>query len=314
LKPAVNNPLGIFYCNGSLNVYSNVIIQGTLVATNKITFKGLGIHVTAFNWKESGGQPIIAGSHLWPRLPTLVADEIEFEKYTQTTIEGATVCHDTVKAGGGLVSYPNVTEIQLSGTATATSIEQPYSTVTLRDLSSLSSAGYYAIRLNTSGTGNTGSTSIWYPIVGVDHQNQQLTIRGEIDHVSPTGYLIKRHKQALTQIRGPVCAETYNFDRLYAWVLWSFLWNERKSLWDVENQIRALGGEPLVGFSEWLESPLNFLGWSTYYQLYGLNLEPTLNIQHLNDQEYHWAPPLFQPYDGGVANADQSGYRWSLID
>ncbi|WP_298869313.1 hypothetical protein [uncultured Gimesia sp.] len=317
LTPTKENPLGIFYCNGSLNVYSNVIIQGTLVAKNKICFKGIGIHVTAFNWKGAGGEPIISDAHLWPRLPTLVADDIDFARDTQTTIEGAVVCHDDVKGAGGSVSYPSVTKIQLAGTATAVSIEQPYSTVTLREaqvLSSLSSDGNYAIRLETTGTRNTGSTGTWYPIVGVDSTNQQLTIRGEIDHASPTSYLIKRHKQALTQIRGPVCAKTFDFNRLNEWVLSTDLWNGLIDLVDVENQIRALGGEPLVGFSEWLESPYNFPDWDTYYQLYGLNLEPTLHIQHLTDQEYRWAPPLFQPYDGEIANSDQSGYRWSLID
>ena len=317
LKPTAENPLGIFYRNGSLSVYSNVVVQGTLVVKNKITFKGIGNHVTAFNWKGAGGEPIISGAHLWPRLPTVVAEDIRFDRETQTTIEGATVCHDDIKGAGGSVSYPVVTEIQLAGTATAVSIEQPYSTVTLREiqvLSSLSSDGNYAIWLETTGTGNTGSTGTWYPIVGVDDPNQQLTIRGEIDHASPTSYRIKRHKQALTQIRGPVCAETINFSRLNEWAIWSSLWDERTSLWEVENAIRTLSGEPLVGFSEWLESTYNFLDWGTYYELYGLNLEPTLHVQHLNDQEYRWAPPLFQPYDGGVANADQSGYRWSLIN
>jgi len=317
LKPTEDNPLGIFYRSGSLSVYSNVVIQGTLVATSYISFKGKGIHATAFNWKGSGGEPIIPDSHLWPRLPTLVADDIRFDRDTQTTIEGAIVCHDDLKGAGGSVSYPVVTEIELTGTATAASIEQPYSTVTLRELqvlSSLSSDGNYAIWLETTGTGNTGSTGTWYPIVGVDNGNQQLTIRGEIDHASPTTYRIKRHKQALTQIRGPVCAEKFDFNRLNDWVLSSTLWDERKNLWEVENAIRVLGGDAELNFTEWLENPLNFLGWSTYYQLYGLNLEPTLHIQHLNDQEYRWAPPLFEPYDGGVANADQSGYRWSLVD
>ncbi|MCH9656128.1 MAG: hypothetical protein K0U86_12615 [Planctomycetes bacterium] len=317
LTPTKDNPLGIFYRNGSLSVYDNVIIQGTLVAKNKITFNGKGIHVTAFNWKGSGGEALIPGSHLWPRLPSIVAEDIRFDRETQTTIEGAAVCHDDVRGAGGSVSYPDVSQIQLSGTATATSIEQPYSTVTLRevlDLSSLSSDGNYAIWLETTGTGNTGSTGTWYPIVGVDNRNQQLTIRGEIDHASPTSYLIKRHKQALTQIRGPVCAHTIDFSRLNEWVLSSSLWNGLKDLWEVENEIRTLSSELLIGFSEWLESPYNFPDWDTYYQLYGLNLEPTLHIQHLADQEYRWAPPLFQPYDGGVANAEQSGYRWSLID
>lgn len=317
LKPTPENPLGIFYRNGNLSVYDNVVVQGTLISKHKIHFQGKGIHITAFNWKGPGGEPIVPDANLWPRLPTLVADDIDFDRETQTTINGAIVCHGDVTGAGGSVSYPNAANIQLTGTATAVSIEQPHSTVTLREprvLDSLSSDGKYAIWLNNTGTGNTGSTGTWYPIVGVDSQNQQLTIRGEIDHTTPTGYQIKLHKQALTQIRGPVCAETFNFNRLNEWVLSTSLWNDRHNYWDYENDLRSYLGLALLGFSEWLENPLNFAGWSTYYQLYGLNLEPTLHIQHLNDQEYRWEPPLFQPYDGGDVNTDHAGYRWSLID
>jgi len=317
LKPTPENPLGIFYRNGNLTVYDNVVIQGTLVSKNKITFYGKGIHVTAFNWKGTSGEPLVTDANLWPRLPTLVADDVEFARETQTTIEGAIVCQGDVSGAGGSVSYPNTTNIQLTGTATAVSIDQPFSTVTLQEfqvLNGVSADGKYAIWLNTTGTGHVGSTGAWYPIVGVDSQNQRLTIRGEIDHATPTGYQIKRHKQALTQIRGPVCAETFNFNRLDEWVLYSSLWSDRKNRWEYENNLRTLLSLPLLGFSEWLENPLNYAGWSSYYQLYGLNLEPTLHIQRLNDQEYRWEPPLFQPYDGGVTNADHSGYRWSLID
>tara|TARA_R110002095_G_scaffold208902_1_gene194907 strand:+ start:701 stop:2590 length:1890 start_codon:yes stop_codon:yes gene_type:complete len=317
LKPTPANPLGIFYRNGSLSVYDNVVIQGTLVTKYKITFHGKGIHIAAFNWKGTGGESLVTDAHLWPRLPTLVADDIEFERETQTTIEGAIVCQGDVTGAGGSVSYPNTTSIQLTGTATAVSIEQPYSTVTLQEfrfINSLTSDGKYAIWLNTAGTGHVGSTGTWYPIVGVDSQNQRLTIRGEIDHATPTGYQIKQHKQALTQIRGPVCAETFDFNRLDEWVLSSSLWNDRKNRWEYDNGLRAFLRLPLLGLSEWLENPLNFFGWSSYYQTNGLNLEPTLHIQHLNNQKYRWEPPLFQPYNGGAANAEHSGYRWSLID
>ncbi|MCA9013801.1 MAG: hypothetical protein KDA77_00590 [Planctomycetaceae bacterium] len=317
LKPTPTNPLGIFYRNGSINVFDNVVIQGTLVAKNKLFFRGKGIHVTAFNWKGTAGEPLVSDAQLWPRLPTLVADNVEFERDTQTTIEGAVVCHGNLDGAGGSVSYPNATAIDLTGTATATSIEQPYSTVTLREfrvLDSLSADGKYAIWLNTTGKGNTGATGTWYPIVGVDSLNQQLTIRGEIDHAIPTGYQIKLHKQSLTQVRGPVCAETYNFNRLNEWVLSTSLWNDRKNLWQFENDLRTLLGVSLLGFSEWLADPLNYAGWSAYYQLYGLSLEPTLHIQHLTDQEYRWEPPLFQPYDDGTVNGEYTGYRWSLIE
>lgn len=317
LKPSPQNPLGIFYRSGSITVYDNVVIQGTLVSSSKIYFEGKGIYVTAFNWKTSGGEPLIPNADLWPRLPALVADDVEFERTTQATIEGAVICQDKLNGAGGSVSYPEVTEIHLTGTATAVSIEQPHSTVTLREnrtLDSLSSDGNYAIWLDTTGTGKVGSTGTWYPIVGVDRQNQQLTIRGEINHATPTGYQIKRHKQYLTQIRGPICAERVDFRRVNDWVLSSSLWDERKSTWETENQIRVTGGLPELGFSEWLENPLNFSGWDTYYQNFGLNLEPTLHVQHLADHEYRWEPPLFEPYDGGDANTEYSGYRWALID
>ncbi|WP_339730385.1 hypothetical protein [uncultured Gimesia sp.] len=317
LKPTPENPLGIFYRNGNLNVYDNVIVQGTLVVKNKLQFQGKGIYITAFNWTGASGEPLVSDAHLWPRLPTLVADDIEFDRETQSTIEGAVICQNNLKGAGGSVSYPNAAPIQLTGTATAISTEQPFSIVTLREsqvLDSLSTDGTYAIWLNTSGTGNTGSTGTWYPIIGVDGQNQQVTVRGEINHATPTGYEIKLHKRSLTQIRGPVCAETFDFNRLHEWVLSNYLWNDRHSYWEYENDLREYLGLSLLGFAEWLKNPLNFTGWSSYYQLYGLDLEPTLHIQHLTDQEYRWEPPLFQPYDGGDANPEYAGYRWSLID
>lgn len=317
LGPTPDNPLGIFYRSGTLHVYDNVIIQGTLVATSKICFHGKEIYITAFNWKGAGGESMITDADLWPRLPTLVSDKIDFERETQTTIEGAVVCHDDLDGGGGSVAYPNASDIQFTGTASVSSVEQPHSIVTLREnqfLGNLTSDGNYAIWLSTSGSGNTGTTGTWYPIIGVDNQNQQLTIRGEINHVTPTGYRVRLHKQALLQIRGPVCAERFNLRRLNEWVLSSSLWNNREYFWDLENQVRAILGYSLIGFSEWLEIPLNYPGWDPFYQQHGLNLEPTLHIQHLVDHEYRWEPPLFQPYDGGEANAAYSGYRWSLID
>lgn len=317
LKPSPDNPLGIFYRSGNLTVYDNVVIQGTLVASSRIRFQGKGIYVTAFNWKDSAGEPLIPNADLWPRLPTLVAEDIYFDRSTQTSIEGAVVCHDKIDGGGGAVSYPNATEIQLTGTATAVSIEQPNSIVTLREnrvLNTLSSDGTYAIWLNTTGSGKVGSTGTWYPIVGVDSQNQQLTIRGEIDHATPVSYQIKLHKQALTQIRGPVCAEKIDFRRLNEWVLSTSLWDNRIINWETDLQGQIIAGTPQQGFSEWLEDPLNFADWDTYYQTFGLNLEPTLHIQHLTDREYRWEPPLFEPYNGGELDPEYSGYRWSLID
>lgn len=317
LKPTAANPLGIFYRSGNLNVYDNVVIQGTLVATSKITFHGKGIHVTSFNWKGADGGSLVLDADRWPRLPTVVADDIEFIRETQTTLEGAVVCQGDVVGAGGSVDYANVSNITYTGTATATSIEQPYSTVTLQEyrlLDLISANGKYAIWLETTGTGQTGPTGSWYPIIGVDSAHQQVTVRGEIDIASPTGYEIKRHKQALTQIRGPICAETFNFNRLDEWVLSSSYWNDRKNRWDYDNNLRRYFGYSELGFSEWLENPYNFTGWGSYYQSYGLSLEPTLHIQHLKDQAYRWEPPLFQPFDGGETTPELSGYRWSLID
>ena len=317
LQPTPDNPLGIFYRSGNLTVYDNVTIQGTLVCTGKVYFHGDQIHVTAFNWKDSTGEPVLDNSTSWPRLPTIVADDIEFARETQSTIEGAVVSQGYVNGAGGSVSYAGILDLNLTGTATAASIGQPYSVVTLQayqSLSSLTSDGNYAIWLERSGTGNTGTTGTWYPIVGVNSSQRQLTVRGEIDLSTPTFYRIKRHKRALTQIRGPICAETFNFNRLNEWVLNSSAWNEREHSWDYENDLRQYFGYPQISFTEWLEIPSNFIGWPTYYLSYGLNLEPTLHIQHLTDREYRWEPPLFQPFDGGDANPELSGYRWSLID
>lgn len=317
LKPTANNPLGIFYRSGSINVYDNVIIQGTLISNYKIYFRGTGIHLTAFNWTGDTGEALIPDSDQWPRLPTVIAEDIQFERETQTTIEGAVVCQDDLSGAGGSVNYPGITAISLTGTATATPIEQPFSRIKLQELQildTLTADGNYAIWLSTTGMNQTGSTGTWYPIVGVDSLNQELTVRGEITHATPTSYQIKLHKRALTQIRGPVCAETYNFNRVGEWVLSTSLWSDRRNLWNYENNLRTFLGMTLVGFSEWLADPLNYAGWSSYYQQFGLDLEPTLHIQHLREQEYRWEPPLFQPYSGNEDNSDYAGYRWSLIE
>lgn len=317
LKPTPDNPLGIFYRSGNVTVYDDVTIQGTLVCTGKTYFQGKQIHLTAFNWKDESGAAFVNDAQLWPRLPSIVTNDMEFSRYSQTTVEGAIVCQGYVRGGGGSVSYPSALEINLSGTATAASIGQPFSTVTLQEyqlLSSLTTDGNYAIWLETTGTGNTGTTGSWYPIVAFDNNTQQLTVRGEIDQPTPAAYRIKRMKQVLTQIRGPVCAETFDFYRVNEWVLNSYLWNDRKSKWDSENYLRQLLGLSKIGFSEWLENTANYLGWDSYYLNYGINLEPTLQIQNLNPREYRWEPPLFQPFDGGNTNPEQSGYRWSLID
>ncbi|QDU53806.1 hypothetical protein [Gimesia panareensis] len=317
LKPTPANPLGIFYRSGNLSIYDNVTIQGTLVCTGKIYFVGKQIHLTAFNWKDDSGQAFVTDAQLWPRLPCVVAHDAEFSRYSQSTVEGAIVCQGTVKGGGGSISYPSALDLKLSGTATAASIGQPFSTVTLQEyqlLSSLSTDGNYAIWLETTGSGNTGTTGSWYPIVGFDNNRQQLTVRGEIDQATPTAYRIQRHKQVLTQVRGPVCAETFDFYRVNEWVLNSYLWDDRRYNWNYQNDLRKALGFSEIGFSEWLENPGNFLGWDSYYLTYGISLEPTLQIQNLTEREYRWAPPLFQPFDGGDANPDQSGYRWSMVD
>lgn len=317
LKPTADNPLGIYYRSGNLSVYDSVTIQGTLVCTGKIYFYGKQIHLTSFNWKDDSGDAIVTDSQLWPQLPSMVASNIEFGRETQTTVEGATVCQGSLKGGGGSLSYPSALNISLSGTATAVPQGQPYSTIQLQEykiLSSLTSNGDYAIWLETTGTGNTGTTGSWYPIVGFDHGQQQLTVWGEIEQSTPTSYRIERHKRNLIQIRGPVCAETFDFNRINEWVLYSSLWNDRLSNWNYTNYLRRILGMSDIGFSEWLEYPGNFAGWDSYYQTYGISLEPTLQIQNLVEREYRWEPPLFQPYDGGDANPELAGYRWSLID
>lgn len=317
LKPTPQNPLGIFYRSGNLSIYDNVTVQGTLVCTGKIYFQGKQIHLTAFNWKDESGAALVTEAELWPRLPGIVAHDAEFSRYSQTTVEGAFVCQGQVKGCGGSISYPAALDLKLAGTATATTIGQPLSTVTLQEyklLSSLTADGNYAIWLEASGTGNTGTTGSWYPIVGFDQNTQQLTVRGEVEQTTPTAYRIQRHKQVLTQLRGPVCAASFDFYRVNEWVLNSYLWDDRKYNWNYENNLRSIYGFPPIGFSEWLENPAKFLGWGSYYSTYGISLEPTLQIQNLTSREYRWEPPLFQPFDGGDAHPEQSGYRWALID
>ncbi len=57
LRPSQRNPLGIFYKEGNLTIDDNVVVQGTLVCSGKITFTGNNVVVGSVNWRDSAGGP-----------------------------------------------------------------------------------------------------------------------------------------------------------------------------------------------------------------------------------------------------------------
>lgn len=119
LAPSPDNPLGIFFREGSLELGDHVTVRGTLVATGTITVKGHFIRLAGFNWRGEGGEPVIANDPAWPRLPSLVAHNVEIARNSQTTIDGAVVVDDRLRGAGGNFQYESAPEVDFTITATA---------------------------------------------------------------------------------------------------------------------------------------------------------------------------------------------------
>jgi len=304
LGPTPDNPLGIFYSNTTMTLYDNVTIQGTLVCLGRVDISGDSVHLASVNWRDATGTSYVDNVDLWPRLPTVVATRLKIDIDTRVSIDGAVFAHTEFTAGGGEFGYSSATDVDLTGTATSQLAAQPFSVVALQDtpdLSPLNENGDHAVWLED------GTSGTWHPIVGVDTLNHELTVVGEVAHVSPTNYRIRRSRTEYVDIRGPLITKRANLRRPAAWGLTATQWDERYATWQAENEIEA------IEFADWLADPGNFSGWGAPYEEFGLSIEPTFHVKHEGGTEFQWKPQLFEKYDGTGPDAEFAGYRWEVI-
>jgi hypothetical protein len=305
LRPSAQNPLGIFYCNGSISLGDDVVIQGTLVANGQVSFSGNRICVCAFDWQSSQGKPIAANANLYPRLPAIVAESVWFDRDNAATVEGAVVLNGSLSGAGGTFEYQSTADLTVTGTATSQPVQQPWSDVQLLgtpNLTGVTGGNLYAIWLSRGTSGN------WYPIVSVDAPNYKFRVLGEVLQATSTSFKIRRNRQRYVDIRGPLLADSYNFFCAQEWTLGSTGWSTLTFNW----QQTASN----VNFSTWLENPVNFVGllYPPYtHAIYGLTLEPTTHVRNTTGITYNWSPPLFEPYQATGTNAAYAGYRWKIL-
>jgi Tfp pilus assembly protein PilX len=314
LRPTPSNPLGIFVCEGSCRVASNVTIQGTLVSTGALTIDGNWIHISSFNWRGSDGAALVSNVNLWPRLPAIVADSVLMERSIRAVVEGAVVVRHGFMGAGGDYELMTAADEDVTGTATVRRLQQPWSLVQIVSISGsgfglddINDDGDYAIWLGSS----TGGA--WYPIVGVDEVNNRVTVVGEVEYTTPTNCRIRRNRKRYTEIRGPVSAETHELNRPPCWdIPTESQWNTLYNRWENTNELLEFFGLPQVPFVTWLSLPFNFTGWSHPISTYGLTVEPTFGVTRPSGISYRWAAPLFTAYNGTGSDAPYAGYRWKV--
>ena len=312
LGPSASNPLGLFYRSGNVTIGDNVQIIGTVVSSGQVRFSGDDSYVTAFDYLDQSGQPVADDAQLWRRLPAIVADSVTFDRDCRVAIHGAVLVDQALSGAGGTFEFVWTPDIRLTGTATAAPAAQPYSNVQINgqaDLSSVTANGNYAIWLADS----TGRTGRWYVIKGVDAERRQLTVLGEVKTSSAVSFRIWPKRENFVDIQGSVYAERVDINRPDEWVLSGYLWNYLNDRWKDNVRYRERLNLPTIGFSELLEDPSNFLLFGWPYSSYGLNLEPTFQLQYDSGKRYQFKPPLFRPYASGQPNSADDGYRWRIL-
>lgn len=315
LRPSLRNPLGVFYREGNLTIDDNTVVQGTLICSGKITFMGNNVLVASNNWRDSSGGMVVSSSHLFPRLPAIVASSIQLNSGTRASIEGAVLLTGTLSGADGSFDYVSSNDLNLSGTqATSAPLRQPYSQVQLPigiDLSSVSGNGDHAIWLAEGSSGN------WFPIIDVDATNRQLTILGEASRPSPTSFRILRQRVRNFDVRGPLLATRVSFTAPSSWKLSSSLWNNQHSLWQIQTQIETNNGLPITPFVTWVADPANYTGWGSPWDRAGLPLEPVIHLRPQTGVRFRDSLPLFRSYVAPsnliTASNDPSGYRWRVL-
>lgn len=103
LRPdPITNPLGVFRSNGSLNIQSNVLIQGTLVSDSgggEVQIYGTNVAIKPVNL------PALYGSNSTLQLPTtLVADDLRINSGSDVQIEGMAMVWDEFELKSGLAT------------------------------------------------------------------------------------------------------------------------------------------------------------------------------------------------------------------
>lgn len=306
LRPTASNPLGIFRTTGSLTLNSNVTIQGTLLVAGSLTVSGREVAISSLNWS---GSQLLDESYLWSRLPAVLAGgDVEFEDSARIMIDGGMFAFGDLIREAANYEFRDYSTLNLSGTATAVPVQQPWSEVQLNgisDLSEVSSTGYSSIWLEQ---GNGGR---WYPIVGIDVSRGKLTVVGEVNLSSPVNCRIRPNRNRYVDIQGPVAAAHFILEGAPSWQVSSLWWSTLRSNWQTANNVTP------INFTTWLETPLNvhLLGvfYPYSYSQYGMTLEPTFQIRKGSGTFYRWSPTLFEQYSDSGAGAAHSGYRWQLV-
>jgi hypothetical protein len=309
LGPTEANPLGIFYCNGSLTVGDNVTVRGTLVADSDITFRSADAAITAFDWRDgAGGTPVLDRS-LWPVLPAVVAgDDVTFSSTNRSFIEGAVLANGDVVANVPDYDRENTLNVYL-GNGTAKPLGGGLSEVRLSDLSVLLTLG--ASSKNEVRIG--GSAGRWYPVTSAEALiGGRITVRGTADFPTTTSVEIQPRRLRYAEIAGPVIARHVTFNAPSAWTgLSGSTWNTKYNNWKNEcNLLKLLRLTPRT-YSAYLGDPLNWLLAGNPYQTYGLPFEPTVRVDRPSNVSYGCEPPLFRP-DPSAETAG-GGYRWAVL-
>ena len=315
LRPSSANPLGVFYCAGNLDVYSQVNVQGTLVVNGTLTLWGQGSTITAYNWISSSGSPAVADADKWPRLPAVVAKNLSVSNATRTVIEGAMLIDSQLSGGGGDFANPTANQVNLSGTATATRGQQPFSTVQLLgspNLSSISGNQVYAVWLAN------GTSGRWYQIQSADNTAKTLTVIGEASLSTAVAYKIRLNRLQFASLNGPVVVDNADLNNESEWTVSSTIWSNTSSAWNTSNTILASLGLPRITFPDWVANPANLLfsglALPPLTATYGLQLEPTFSIRPTPSVSYLANAPLFTPYVSTGSDAAAAGYRWKIVD
>jgi hypothetical protein len=319
LRPSPRNPLGIFFTEGNLTVDDQVVVQGTLVCTGRMTFSGRNVHVESVNWRDETGSSVVASAELFPRLPAIVAQNLVVNSNTRGSISGAVLLTGTLTGSDGNYEFVSGQELHLAGSgATSAPIRQPYSVVQLPfdfDLSAVAPSTH-AIWLADGDSGN------WFPIVEVNAANRTLTILGEARRASPVGFRIRRQRAHCFDIRGPVMAARLQLSVSSAWKLSTSLWSYQFALWGLGNQVAENNGQPTTPFVTWVADSANYAGWGAPWQDVGLPLEPATHLRPQPGVRFRDSCPLFQGYTPPsnpmmsqmmMTDSDPAGLRWRVL-
>lgn len=297
LGPTSSNPLGIFYCNGSVTVGSNVEIRGTLVASSNVTFEGVNIAIAPFDWRNgSGGTPVVDRSY-WPILPAVVSGG------NVTTLASSRVylVGGVLTTQDFIVNTPDYVEdsalLNYDGTATAKPLGGGRSEIQVADITSLLSLtidSRHAVRLN-------GPNGRWYPVLSGDVATAKFVVRGEVDFATPVDCRFRPRRLASLDIAGPTVARRVIFNNPAAWGgISTASWQNYYNNWRTKQEgiLGLLLARPNLTFSRSLAED-------------GVPFAPTVCITRPSNVNYACEPPLFQA-DSSARTAG-GGYRWELV-